>query len=88
MAQRRRLGAGRQVEQEDGDEIPPALEMHDGAVDAEPRPRGGAGFEKIDAEIIDDGHAFAIGPVEIGVEHHPVLAVLRDLFRGRFGHFR
>src|SRR5437763_5879547 len=51
----RRAPPGRwKIQHEDGYEVAAALEMGDGAVDAEPRPRPGLALQGIDAEILDD----------------------------------
>jgi hypothetical protein len=67
MLLRRRLAAGRDLQQEHRDEVAAALEMDDRAVDAESRPSRGVEAEQIDAERLEDRHAFACRPFEIRV---------------------
>src|SRR5262245_66362779 len=76
MLLRRGLRAGREVNDEDRDEVTAALEVRNRAVDAEARPRRGRNREQIDAEILGDRRAFLLTPGEIGVEQQ--LGVFRQ----------
>src|SRR5205085_5273847 len=65
----RRTPPGRwKIEHEYGYEVAAALEIGNGAVDAEARPGPGLDLEEIDAEILDDRNVFPLGPVDIGIE--------------------
>ena len=63
-----RRAAGLDVDDEHGEEISPPLEMDEGAIGAEARPRRGLDLGQIDAEILDRRDTFVLGPVEVGIE--------------------
>ena len=92
MALRRGLGAGRDIDDEYGDEIAPPLEVHQRAIGIEPGPGLGLDLQKIDAQLLDDGNAFSLGPFDIGVEQEFEVFVIRRVCHGfgspnRFFHF-
>src|SRR6516162_7905646 len=78
MFLRRRLRAGGELEHEDRDEIAASLEVYEGAVDPEAGPRRGRDLEQVDAEILDDRHAFVGRPGGVGVEQHLGVGDVRD----------
>ena len=67
MFQGRRFSPGWQFEGEDGDIVVPSLQMAEGAVHAIAIPMLHRDLADIDAEILDNRHALAARPVEIGV---------------------
>jgi hypothetical protein len=70
VALRRRLGARGKVKNEYRDKIAAALEMHQGAIDAEARPGRCRDRAKIDAEVFGDGHPLIGRPAGIRIEQH------------------
>ena len=58
--------------------VAPALEVDEGAVDAEARPWRGRHIEQIDPEVLGDGNALVHCPGAIGVEQHLRVGYVSD----------
>ena len=82
MALRRGLAAGCDIDDEYGDEIAPPLEVHQRAIGIEPGPGLGLDLQKIDAQLLDDGNAFPLGPFDIGVEQEFQVFGIRRVCHG------
>src|SRR5918995_1254999 len=68
MPVRRRAGIGRQLDEENREEIVASVEMAEGAVDAETVPRLHLRLQQVQRSAGMDRHALALRPVLVGID--------------------